>query len=154
MDKELYDTVLAEIKVQFGAGDYIEPEDREMCAKMIVEVLEKADYRKANDLMDEIAGLTGKVEALQQDNENLRRTLEEGRSYEYRDSCAGCELADICKYAEHYNFCEDCKDYPDCSCMGYDELPCGRHVECNNGFEEKSYLDDLDDEDEEGEDDE
>ncbi len=28
---------------------------------------------------DEIAGLTGKVEALQQDNENLRRTLEEGR---------------------------------------------------------------------------
>ena len=28
---------------------------------------------------NEIAGLTGKVEALQKDNENLRRTLEEGR---------------------------------------------------------------------------
>ncbi len=28
---------------------------------------------------DEIAGLTGKVEALQKDNENLRRTLEYGR---------------------------------------------------------------------------
>lgn len=28
---------------------------------------------------NEIAGLTGKVEALQHDNENLRRTLEEGR---------------------------------------------------------------------------
>ena len=100
---------------------------------------------------DEIAGLTGKVEALQQDNENLRRTLEYGRSYEYRDSCVGCELADICKYSEHYNFCEDCKEYPDCSCVSYDTLPCGRHVECNNGFEEKSY---LDDEDEEGENDE
>lgn len=78
MNKELYDTVLAEIKVQFGAGDYIEPRDREACAELIVEVLEKAGYRKANDLMDEIAGLTGKVEALEQDNENLRRTLEEG----------------------------------------------------------------------------
>lgn len=98
---------------------------------------------------EEIAGLTGKVEALQKDNENLRRTLEEGRSYEYRDSCAGCELADICKYSEHYNFCEDCKDYPECSCMSYDTLPCGRHVECNNGFEEKFI---YDDEDEEGED--
>ena len=101
---------------------------------------------------DEIAGLTGKVEALQQDNENLRRTLEEGRSYEYRDSCAGCELEDICKYAEDYNFCEDCKDYPDDCPIWIDctECPCGRIVECNNGFEEKSIYD----EDEEGEDDE
>ena len=116
-----------------------------------METLYKLKCNELESAKDEIAGLTGKVEALQQDNENLRRTLEYGRSYEYRDSCVGCELADICKYSEHYNFCEDCKEYPDCSCVSYDTLPCGRHVECNNGFEEKSY---LDDEDEEGENDE
>ena len=118
----------------------------------IVDAVWGANYRKTDELNAEIAGLTGKVEALQRGNQNLRRTLEYGRSYEYRDSCAGCELADICKYAEHYNFCEDCKEYPDCPIhVDCTECPCGRTIECNNGFEEKSY---LDDEDEEGENDE
>lgn len=117
--------------------------------KAVARVLVEASYHKFEDLEAEIAGLTGKAEALQQDNENLRRTIEEGRSYEYRDSCAGCELEDICKYSEHYNFCEDCKEYPDCPIIGCDELPCGRHVECNNGFEEQSPFFD-DEEDEEG----
>lgn len=151
MNKELYEIVISEIDVYFGDGDCIEPCDKKACAERIVEVLEKASFRKANDLMDEIAGLTGKVEALQRDNENLRRTLEQGRSYKYSGSCAGCELEEICKYAQHYNFCEDCKEYPDCPIhVDCTECPCGRTVECNNGFEDKSYLDD-DANEEEGE---
>ncbi len=136
--------IIAENMAKYSKAGMPYEEALKMCALGIL----ASGFGKVDELNAEIAGLTGKVEALQQDNENLRRTLEEGRSYEYRDSCAGCELADICRYAEHYNFCEDCKEYPDCSCVSYDTLPCGRHVECNNGFEEKSY---LDDEDEEGE---
>lgn len=45
----------------------------------IAECLQEEKYRKADDLLDEIAGLTGKCDALQKDNENLLRTLEEGR---------------------------------------------------------------------------
>ena len=44
----------------------------------IVDAVWGANYRKTDELNAEIAGLTGKVEALQQDNENLRRTLAEG----------------------------------------------------------------------------
>ena len=78
MNKELYEIVISEIDVYFGDGDCIEPCDKKACAEMIVEVLKKAGYRKADDLVAEIAGLTGKLEALEQDNENLRRTIEEG----------------------------------------------------------------------------
>lgn len=42
-----------------------------------------AGYRKADDLLDKIADLTGEVEALKKDNENLMLTLEEGREEEY-----------------------------------------------------------------------
>lgn len=66
MNKELYDTVIAEIKVQFGAGDYIEPEGREACAEMIVEALEKAGYRKADEVRKETA-----KEILQHMHDNL-----------------------------------------------------------------------------------
>ena len=111
-----------------------------------MKVVCEAGYRKANELEAEIAGLKAKVEILQNENDNLRRTLKEGRNYEYRDSCAGCELEDICKYSEHYNFCEDCKDYPDCPIIGYDALPCGRTVECNNGFEARSIFEDEEEE--------
>ena len=120
--------------------------DEAALRKCALDILENG-FGKIEGYSAEIAGLTGKVEALQQDNENLRRTLEQGRSYRYRDSCAGCELEDICKYAEHYNFCEDCKEYPDCPIhVDCTECPCGRTVECNNGFEEKSHLDDEDEE--------
>ncbi len=115
----------------------------------IAECLQDENYRKADDLLDEIAGLTGKCEALQKDNENLMRAFEAGRDYKYCDSCNECDLQDICKYSEDYNFCEDCKEYPECTIIGYHDLPCGRHVECNNGFEEKSIFDDDDEEDDE-----
>ena len=141
--------IIAENMAKYSKAGMPYEEALKMCSLGIL----ASGFGKVDELNAEIAGLTGKVEALQQDNENLRRTLEEGRSYEYRDSCVGCELADICKYSEHYNFCEDCKEYPDCPIhVDCTECPCGRTVECNNGFEEKSYLDD--DEDEEGENDE
>ena len=44
-----------------------------------METLYKLKCNELESANSEIAGLTGKVEALQQDNENLRRTLEEGR---------------------------------------------------------------------------
>lgn len=43
-----------------------------------METLYKLKCNELESANNEIAGLTGKVEALQQDNENLRRTLEEG----------------------------------------------------------------------------
>ena len=120
-------------------------EEEHIYSDLARHLIEDAGYSKADDIRKQTA------EEVRKENENLRRTLTEGRNYEYRDSCAGCELESVCKYSEHYNFCEDCKDYPECPCLGYETLPCGRHIECNNGFEEKS---DFDDEDDEGEDDE
>ena len=50
MDKELYDEILADISIQFGAGDTVEPEDREFCAKQIVDHLQQLGYRKDEEL--------------------------------------------------------------------------------------------------------
>lgn len=110
----------------------------------VAKVLAEAGYRNAHDLEAEIARLTARVEVLQSERDNLMRTVEEGRDYSYCDTCDECELQNICKYADNYNFCEDCKDYPECSCMDYETLPCGKHIECNNGFEGKPLFDDKD----------
>lgn len=55
MDKELYDEILADISIQFGAGDTVEPEDREFCAKQIVDHLQQLGYRKADEVRKETA---------------------------------------------------------------------------------------------------
>ena len=48
------------------------------------------------------------------------------------DYCKKCKVKK-CELRGNVNFCEDCKDYPDCdiltTCKG------GHYVECNNGFE-------------------
>lgn len=60
--------------------------------------------------------------------------------YEEVCRCWGCEYIDNCELAEQINFCEDCKDYPNCGiCNGYCQA--GHEIECNNGFEPKSEID-------------
>ena len=64
------------------------------------------------------------------------------------DRCGLCEFRDNCKYANYYDFCDDCKYGGGCplrsaSCKaGYD-------IECNNGFEDKELWEDEDEEEEE-----
>ena len=60
--------------------------------------------------------------------------------YEELCRCWGCEYIDNCELAEQINFCEDCKDYPNCGiCDSYCQA--GHEIECNNGFEPKSEID-------------
>lgn len=51
--------------------------------------------------------------------------------------CDYCNYADECELAYGVCFCEDCKDYPDCSirCV---TCEAGHDIECNNGFEDKN----------------
>lgn len=53
--EELYDEIYADIAIQFGAGDYIEGDDREVLAKQIVEHLQELGYRKADEVRKETA---------------------------------------------------------------------------------------------------
>lgn len=60
-----------------------------------------------------------------------------------------CKRTNYCDYCEYENcelrgetnFCEDCADYESCTILS----PCaaGHDVECNNGFESKSWLEDV-----------
>ena len=60
-----------------------------------------------------------------------------------------CKRTNYCDYCEYENcelrgetnFCEDCADYESCTILS----PCaaGHDVECNNGFEPKSWLEDV-----------
>lgn len=54
--------------------------------------------------------------------------------------CYECEYRDNCELAEQINFCEDCKYNLTCDIKSCCEA--GHDIECNNGFEPKSYLDD------------
>lgn len=51
--------------------------------------------------------------------------------------CLCCEFADECELADGINFCEDCKDYSNCTIRGV-YCKAGHEIECNNGFEDKS----------------
>ena len=53
---ELCNEIYADIAVQFGAGDYIEGDDREFLAKQIVKHLQEWGYRKADEVRKETAG--------------------------------------------------------------------------------------------------
>lgn len=62
--------------------------------------------------------------------------------------CNVCEFYNDCEYADGINFCEDCKDYAECTIR---DVSCkdGHDIECNNGFEDKNdYC--CEDEEEEG----
>lgn len=54
--------------------------------------------------------------------------------------CDYCEVEN-CELRGEINFCEDCADYESCTILS----PCtaGHDVECNNGFEPKSWLEDV-----------
>ena len=67
--------IIAENMAKYSKAGMPYEEALKMCALGIL----ASGFGKVDELNDEIAGLTGKVEALQQDNENLRRTVEEGR---------------------------------------------------------------------------
>ncbi len=67
--------IIAENMAKYSKAGMPYEEALKMCALGIL----ASGFGKVDELNDEIAGLKGKVEALQQDNENLRRTLEEGR---------------------------------------------------------------------------
>ena len=66
--------IIAENMAKYSKAGMPYEEALKMCALGIL----ASGFGKVDELNAEIAGLTGKVEALQQDNENLRRTLEEG----------------------------------------------------------------------------
>lgn len=53
--EEMYDEIYADIAIQFGAGDYIEGDDREVLAKQIVKHLQEWGYRKADEVRKETA---------------------------------------------------------------------------------------------------
>lgn len=53
--------------------------------------------------------------------------------------CDFCVYGETCPLAYYVNFCEDCKHYDDCDILS--ECEGGHHVECNNGFEEKTPFD-------------
>ena len=89
-----------------------------------METLYKLKCNELESAKDEIAGLTGKVEALQQDNENLRRTLEEGAessetSFEryLLDKLlkSGCDCCSICAHTPPNELCES-ENVEDCYC--------------------------------------
>lgn len=46
MDNEIYDIVMQEFQVFFGAGDTVEPFEREICAKTITDLLEVMGYKR------------------------------------------------------------------------------------------------------------
>ena len=51
--------------------------------------------------------------------------------------CDTCGYADDCELAYGICFCEDCKDYHDCT-IRYYTCEAGHEIECNNGFEDKN----------------
>ena len=60
-----------------------------------------------------------------------------------KDRCSICEHSDSCKFAHYYNFCEDCKDYWDCTIrISSEECLKGYEIECNNGFEDEDEWED------------
>ncbi len=61
--------------------------------------------------------------------------------------CSDCEVEN-CELRDQINFCVDCKDYCNCD-ICYACCAAGHSIECNNGFEVRSYFDDEYDEDEE-----
>ena len=50
--------------------------------------------------------------------------------------CLSCEYADECPLEMIINFCEDCKDYDECTIRNF-YCKNGFEIECNNGFEDK-----------------
>lgn len=61
------------------------------------------------------------------------------------DYCENCEFRNTCDLCDCINFCVDCKDYNYCNILK--DCEAGHSVECNNGFEDKTF--NYDDEDEE-----
>lgn len=58
--------------------------------------------------------------------------------------CSNCEFSEKCKYAYNYDFCEDCKYYGECGLTGaFSECKKGYEIECNNGFEEKAFEEEI-----------
>lgn len=54
-----------------------------------------------------------------------------------KDYCLDCEYRESCELVDNINFCDDCAD-----CIGCDiktSCDAGHDIECNNGFEPKSY---------------
>lgn len=50
--------------------------------------------------------------------------------------CKTCEYSDECSLANIINFCEDCKDYKNCTILDSEGCKKDYYIECNNGFEE------------------
>ena len=67
--------IIAENMAKYSKAGMPYEEALKMCALGIL----ASGFGKVDELNAEIAGLTGKCEALQKDKENLTRTLEEGR---------------------------------------------------------------------------
>ena len=53
--------------------------------------------------------------------------------------CLNCDYAGSCEDAFMLNFCDECKYIEGCSCCT-NTCKAGHYIECNNGFEPKSYL--------------
>lgn len=51
--------------------------------------------------------------------------------------CESCDYANECDLADVISFCEDCKDYYDCT-IRCCTCEAGHDIECNNGFEDKN----------------
>lgn len=51
--------------------------------------------------------------------------------------CSECEYRDTCDLTDNINFCEDCEDCDGCNIKS--SCKAGHDIECNNGFEPKSY---------------
>ena len=89
-----------------------------------METLYKLKCNELESANSEIAGLTGKVEALQQDNENLRRTLEEGAESietpslfeQYLLDRLLCDAEDCCAYCANAPADEACLSENDDDC--------------------------------------
>lgn len=54
--------------------------------------------------------------------------------------CDYCEIEN-CELRGEINFCEDCADYESCTIPS--SCAAGHDVECNNGFEPKSWFEDV-----------
>lgn len=60
--------------------------------------------------------------------------------------CDCCEYADKCELADGINFCEDCRDFGECT-IACVFCEAGHAIECNNGFEVKDgYCEDYEEE--------
>lgn len=51
--------------------------------------------------------------------------------------CPQCPHRNTCELVDNINFCEDCQDNDVCTIQS--SCDAGHDVECNNGFEPKSY---------------